>query len=134
MWSSRWHRRSLHPACRSTAQGCALDLCQNGGNSPQRTSVSMERASENSDVSTQTDLLKKETSVQASGCSECPHPSGENISTYKRCAEVKDLLHQVVKLPETVDQLHGFRETETEIARWFQNHLKFQSWGPKKAG
>ena len=87
------------------------------------TSVSTEKAPEMSDASTQTELVRKETSVQTVGCNECPEPSpGEKVSTCKRCAQVDDLLHQVAELQGTVKRLCGMRGAETEIEKWFQDH------------
>ena len=88
-----------------------------------KTSVSTEKAPEVSNASTQTELVRKEISVQTVGCNECPDPSpGETVSACKRCAQVDDLLCQVAKLQETVKRLCSIRGAETEIDKWFQNH------------
>lgn len=59
----------------------------------------MEKAQEKSYISIQIELVKKKTSAQVVGCSECPEPSpSEKVSTHKRCVQVEDLLCQVVKL------------------------------------
>lgn len=80
--------------------------------------VPAEKAWEMSDSNTQTKLEKKEASVQAVSCSECPGPSpGEKVSTHARCAQFGDLLHQVVELQETVKRLLGIRGDEVEIDR-----------------
>ena len=83
-----------------------------------KTSVSTEEAPEMSDASTQTELVRKETSVETVGCNECPEPSpGEKVSTCKRCAQADGLLHQVAKLQETVKKLCGIRGAKTEIGK-----------------
>ena len=88
-----------------------------------KTSVSTEKAPEMSDASTQTELVRKETSVQTVGCNECPDPSpGEKVSTCKRCAQVDDLLRQVAELQKTGKRLRGIRGAETETEKRFQNH------------
>lgn len=64
-----------------------------------KTSISTEKAPEESDISTQMDLLKQETSVQAIDCSEYPAPSPEEkVSTCKSCTQAEDLLCQVYDL------------------------------------
>jgi len=52
-----------------------------------------------SDASTQTELVTKETSVQAAGCSECPDPSsGALVSACTRRRQVEDLKRQMGEL------------------------------------
>lgn len=52
-----------------------------------------------SDASTQTELVRKETSVQVVSCNKCTDPSpGDKASTCTSCARVEDLLHQVAEL------------------------------------
>ena len=64
-----------------------------------KTSVPMEISPEMSDASTQQERGRKETSLQAVGCSECLDLSpGKKISTCTRCTQVDDLLHQVAEL------------------------------------
>ncbi|XP_029864855.1 uncharacterized protein LOC115339276 [Aquila chrysaetos chrysaetos] len=87
-----------------------------------KASVSAGKAPEVSDAPTQTELVRKETSVQTVSCDECPDPSpGEKESTRKRCARVGDLLCQAAGWQETVERLHGVRGAEMEVDRWFQN-------------
>jgi len=63
-----------------------------------------------SDASTQTELVIKETSVQAAACSECPYTSsGALVSASTRCRQVEDLIHQVTELQETVKRLGSIR-------------------------
>jgi len=51
-----------------------------------------------SNVSTQMELLTKDTSVQTVGY-ECPDPSsGALVSACTRCGQVEDLIHQVAEL------------------------------------
>ncbi|PKU34838.1 28s ribosomal protein mitochondrial [Limosa lapponica baueri] len=88
-----------------------------------KTSVSTEKVPKMSDTSTQTKLVRKETSVQTVYCNECPDPSpGEKESICKSCAQVDDRLHQVAELQETVKRLRSIRGTKMEIDKWFQNH------------
>ena len=84
-----------------------------------KTSVPAENLSpEMSDTSTQMELVRKETSVQVVGCSECPDPSpGEKVSTFD------DLLRQVAEFQERVKRLRSIRGSETEIDRWFHNQV-----------
>ena len=87
------------------------------------TSVCTDKAPEMPYASTQTQLVRKETSVQTVGCNKCPEPSpGGKVSTCKRCAQAEDLLRQVAKLQETVKRLHSIRGAKTETDKWFQNH------------
>lgn len=87
-------------------------------------SVATERAPEKSDASTQTDLLKKETSIQGIGCSKHPGlSSGEKVSTYKRRVQIEDLLCQVAVLQQTVERFHSITEAQTEIDKWFHYHV-----------
>lgn len=60
------------------------------------------------------ELLRKETSVQAVGCNECPGSSGEKASACTSCAQV-DLIHQVAELQETAERLCSVRGAEMEI-------------------
>lgn len=56
-------------------------------------SASTEKAPKMSNVSTQMELVRKETSAWIACCNKCPDPSpGDNVSTCKRCAQVDDLL------------------------------------------
>ncbi|GAB0210389.1 hypothetical protein GRJ2_003504700 [Grus japonensis] len=83
---------------------------------------------EMSDASTQMELIRKETSVQAVGCSECQDPSpGEKVSTCARCAQIDDLLRQVAELQETVKRLCSIRGAEMEKDRWFHNQVPVAS-------
>jgi len=77
-----------------------------------------------SDASTQTELVKKETSVQAVGCSECPHLSspGVKVSHCRRYMQVEELIHQVAELQKTAIRLLSIRGAEMETQKWFQNH------------
>lgn len=68
-----------------------------------------------SDASTQTELVRKNNSVQMVGWKECPDPSGEKVSTCKSCVQVDGLLlHQVAELQKRVKRLHSIRGAKTE--------------------
>lgn len=70
---------------------------------------------------TQTELVRKETSVQGVGCNKCPDLSpGEKVNTFIRCAQFDDLLCQE---KETVKRPCSIREAEMDAGRWFQNHV-----------
>lgn len=101
--------RGLHKkgcaSSRSTAQGSAsarmVGTCVRGKNS-----VSTEKAPEMSDASTHTELVRKDNSVQMVGCNESLVPfSGENISTWERCAQVDDLFQDLFKCRTALEQL-----------------------------
>jgi len=67
-----------------------------------------------SDTSAQAEQVRKESSIQALGCSKCPDPSrGAKGSPCTRCTQVEDLIHQVAKLQEIVK---GY--TVLEELRW----------------
>lgn len=58
------------------------------------------------------------------GCGECPHLSPvENISICTRCSQVEELLHLVAKFQETLKRVCSITGFETEIGKWFQNHV-----------
>jgi len=61
-------------------------------------------------------LVTKDTSVQATACSECPDPSpGAPVSVCSRCRQVEDLIRQVAELQETVSSLRSIRGAELAI-------------------
>jgi len=70
------------------------------------------------------ELVKKERSVQAAVCSECPDPSfGALVSACTRCRHIEDLIHQVAELQEPVNRLLSIRGAELEIDTWLQIHV-----------
>ena len=79
-----------------------------GGSAPSTPAVA--------DASTQTELLKGEAAVQASGCRMCPDLSpGAGTGSRpacKRCAQVEDILQQVAELQEVVRRCRDIREAE----------------------
>lgn len=83
-----------------------------------KTTVCAESAPEKSDVSTQTQLVRKGISVQVVSCDECPdNSSGGKASTCTKSAKVEDLLWQLAELQETVHRLRSIRGAEIEIYR-----------------
>jgi len=87
-----------------------------------------------SDASNQTDLVTKETSVQAAACSKCPDPSpGALVSACTRCRQVEDLIHQVAELQEIVNMLPIIRGSELEIDTWLQNHVTVETTNENEA-
>ena len=73
-------------------------------------------------VATQTELTRKHTAVQVSGCRECLSlsavPEGGRDTTCVRCDQVDDLLGLVAELKEEVERLRSIRECEREIDWW----------------
>ena len=87
-----------------------------------------------SDDSTQMELVTKETSVQAAGCSKCPDPSsGALVSACTRCRQVEDLMRQVAELQETVKRLRSIRGAELETDMWLQNHVPVETTNENEA-
>ncbi|KAK4810861.1 hypothetical protein QYF61_008833 [Mycteria americana] len=76
------------------------------------------------DSSTQTELPRKHTAVQVSGCRECHQlalkSDGSGGKSCVRCDQVDYLLCLVAELREDVDRLRSIRESEQEIDWW--NH------------
>ncbi|PKU40854.1 hypothetical protein llap_8842 [Limosa lapponica baueri] len=73
-------------------------------------------------VGTQTELPRKDASLQGPGCTECLSlavvPQGPRDTHCMRCEQINDLLRQVVELREEVERLRSIRECESEIDWW----------------
>ncbi|KFP05974.1 hypothetical protein N300_12226, partial [Calypte anna] len=70
-------------------------------------------------VSTQTEPLKMDAAVQASGCAECLSLElTSEDSVCVRCEQVNDLLYMVAELKEEVERLRSIRDSEREIDWW----------------
>jgi len=75
-----------------------------------------------SDAFTQTELVTKETSVQAAACSKCSDFSpGALLSVCTGCRQVEDLIHQVA------------RGAELERDTWVQNHAPVEATNENEA-
>jgi len=74
------------------------------------------------EAATQTEVPRKHTAVQVSGCSECHQLALETESNKGnmciRCDQVDYLLCLVAELREEVDRLRSIREAEQEIDWW----------------
>lgn len=75
------------------------------------------------DVATQTELPKKRTAVQASGCRECLSFSLDcsRDSSCVRCDQVDDLFSLVAELQDEVERLGSVRAPERAIDWWNQS-------------
>lgn len=105
---------------------CSLPGCVRG-----KTSVSTEKAPEMSDASTHSRLVRKDTSVQMVGCNESlvPFP-GENISTWKRCAQVDDAFQDLFKCCTALEKLRKWISGYRTLLLWRtpQRMKHFRPW------
>jgi len=73
-------------------------------------------------VGTQTEVPRKNTGVQVSGCRECLSlalvPEDSRDSSCVRCEQVNDLLSLMAEPKEQVERLRSVRECEREIDWW----------------
>jgi len=73
-------------------------------------------------VGTQTEVPRKHTAVQVSGCRRCLSlvlvPEGSRDNGCVRCEQVNDLLSLVAELKEEVERLRSIRECERKIDWW----------------
>lgn len=72
-----------------------------------------------SDASTHTGLVKKDASAQTVGCNETwlPFPE-ENISTWKRCAQVDDVFQGLFKCSTALEQVRKWISGYRTLLLW----------------